>query len=53
MAMNEILMQDMPYLNLYYDEAVRLVSKQIKGLSIHALNPLDLKYVYKTPVNPK
>jgi len=52
-AMNNLLMQDMPYLNLYYDEAIRLVGKRIQGLTMHALNPLDLKYVYKTPLNSK
>ena len=46
--MDSIIINQAPVVPLYYDESVRFVSKQIKGLKGDAVNSLDLKSVRKT-----
>lgn len=41
------VMRKAPVIPLYYDEVVRLVQPEIKGLSTNAKNLLDLKWVHK------
>lgn len=43
--MQEILMEDPPFLVLYYDEVVRLKSNRIKGLTPNPINLINLKKV--------
>jgi peptide/nickel transport system substrate-binding protein len=45
--MDSLIMSEAPIIPLYYDEFVRLIPKQIKGMKIDALNGLDLKTVEK------
>ena len=46
--MDEIIMDYIPVVPLYYDKAVRFVQKDVKGLEMNPLNLLYLKSVYKT-----
>lgn len=46
--MDSIIINQAPVVPLYYDESVRFVSKQVKGLKGDAVNSLDLKSVRKT-----
>ena len=46
--MDEIIMDYIPVVPLYYDQAVRFVQKDVKGLEMNPLNLLYLKSVYKT-----
>jgi peptide/nickel transport system substrate-binding protein len=43
--MNTIIMEEAPIIILYYDQVVRLVSNNVKGLGINPLNMLDLRKV--------
>ena len=43
--MEAIIIEEAPVIPLYYDEAVRFVSKRVKGLPQNAMNLLDLKKV--------
>jgi peptide/nickel transport system substrate-binding protein len=45
--MDQILIDDAPIVPLYYDQVIRLVNKNIKGLSTNAMNLLNLKLVNK------
>ena len=45
--MDAMIMNEAPIVILYYDEALRFVSKQISGLSVNSMNLLSLKYVIK------
>jgi peptide/nickel transport system substrate-binding protein len=45
--MDNIVMQDAPIVPLYYDQVVRLVSKNVENFSINAMNLLNLKTVKK------
>jgi len=45
--MDQMLIDDAPIIPLYYDEVVRLVSKQIDGLTTNPMNLLNLKQVKK------
>jgi ABC-type transport system substrate-binding protein len=46
--MDEMIMNYYPVVPLYYDQAVRFVQKDVKGLEMNPLNLLYLKSVYKT-----
>lgn len=45
--MDQILINDAPIVPLYYDQVIRLVGKNIKGLSTNPMNLLNLKTVKK------
>jgi len=45
--MDQLLIDDAPIVPLYYDQVIRLVHKNIKGLNTNALNLLNLKLVRK------
>ena len=44
---NQMLVEESPYIVLYYDQVMRLVKPGISGLSTNAMNVLDLKRVQK------
>lgn len=46
--MDQMLIDDAPIVPLYYDQVIRLVQKNITGLSTNAMNLLNLKHVKKT-----
>ncbi|GGE22008.1 ABC transporter substrate-binding protein [Psychroflexus salis] len=46
--MDSILIEEAPFVVLYYDEVVRFTHKNIQGLGINPLNLLKLKEVQKT-----
>ncbi|MEO6883580.1 MAG: ABC transporter substrate-binding protein [Bacteroidia bacterium] len=46
--MDQLLMDDAPIVPLYYDQVVRLVQKDISGLTANPMNLLNLKTVQKT-----
>lgn len=46
--MEKILADESPVIPLFYDQVVRLVHNNITGLSVNALNSLNLKKVKKT-----
>lgn len=46
--MDQMLIDDAPIVPLYYDQVIRLVHKNISGLSTNAMNLLNLKKVKKT-----
>ena len=45
--MDELVMQNYPVVPLYYDQAVRFVQGNVKGMEMNPLNLLQLKKVYK------
>ncbi len=45
--MDQLVIDDAPVIPLYYDESVRLVQKNIKGLYSNPMNLLELKRVIK------
>lgn len=45
--MNDILLEEVPFVILYYDEVLRFTQKNVHGLSNNAMNLLVLKNVYK------
>jgi len=45
--MDELVMQNYPVVPLYYDQAVRFLQSNVKGLEMNPLNLLQLKRVYK------
>jgi peptide/nickel transport system substrate-binding protein len=45
--MDSLIMSEAPIVPLYYDEFIRVIPKQIKGMKIDALNGLDLRFVEK------
>jgi len=45
--MDQLVIDDAPIIPLYYDESVRLVHKNIKGLTTNPMNLLELKRVIK------
>lgn len=45
--MDQLLIDDAPIIPLYYDQVIRLVRKNITGLSTNAMNLLNLKLVKK------
>ena len=46
--MERILIEDAPFIAMYYDDVIRLVSKDISGLTTNPMNLLNLKRVKKT-----
>lgn len=46
--MNSILVRDLPVIPLYYDEIVRFLNPEVKGMGSNPMNALDLKKVRKT-----
>ena len=46
--MDQMLIDDAPIVPLYYDQVIRLVHKNISGLSTNGMNLLNLKLVKKT-----
>lgn len=46
--MDNMIVEEAPIVPLYYDHVVRLVNKNISGLTTNAMNLLDLKKVKKT-----
>ncbi len=49
--LENIVLDEAPMVILYYDQSVRLLPKNVHGLSSNALNLLDLKRVYKVTEN--
>ena len=45
--MDQILIDDAPIVPLYYDQVIRLVTKNIKGLNTNPMNLLNLKLTQK------
>lgn len=45
--MDAMAMEDHPLIPLYYDEVIRFVQKEIKGMEINPINLLVLKTVFK------
>lgn len=45
--MDQMVMEDAPVVPLYYDQVVRLVSKQVEGLTPNPMNLLNLESVRK------
>jgi len=45
--MDSIIIAEAPIIPLFYDESVRFISKNVRGLSNNAVNMLDLKKVRK------
>ncbi len=46
--MDQMVINDAPIVPLYYDQVVRLVGKNVQGLSLNSMNILNLKKVHKT-----
>lgn len=46
--MDSIIINDVPVVNLFYDEIIRFKHKNVKGLTTNPTNLLNLKKVYKT-----
>lgn len=50
-ALQNILEVNQPYVLLFYDESIWIVSKKVNGIKLNALNHLDLKNVFlSTPL---
>ena len=47
--MDHMIMNDLPVIPLYYDQAIRFTQKSVRGLKMNPTNLLDLKTVYKKP----
>jgi ABC-type transport system substrate-binding protein len=45
--MDSLSMNEFPVIPLYYDEVIRFVQKEVKGMEINPINLLVLKNVYK------
>ena len=45
--MDDLIMENYPVIPLYYDQAIRFVQNDVKGLKMNPLNLLYLKKVYK------
>ena len=45
--MDQLAMNEAPVVVLYYDKVIRLVSNEVEGLGINAINLLDLRKVRK------
>jgi peptide/nickel transport system substrate-binding protein len=46
--MEQIMLKEAPVVPLYYDEAVRFIQNNVKGLKVNAMNLLDLSEVRLT-----
>ena len=49
--MDSLIMHSAPIIPLYYDQVIRFISKDVKGLGINPIDLLDLRYVTKTKTN--
>ncbi len=47
--LDKMVTDQAPFVVLYYDEVLRFVQKDVKGLGINSMNMLDLKRVQKLP----
>jgi len=45
--MDKIIVEEAPIIPLYYDEALRFISKEVSGLGVNPMNLLDLRKVRK------
>ena len=45
--LDQLLVEEAPFVVLYYDEALRFVQPHVRGMSVNPVNMLDLKKVYK------
>lgn len=45
--LDQMLINEAPFILLYYDEAMRFVQPQVQGMTINPINMLDLRRVYK------
>jgi len=45
--LDQLLVEEAPFVVLYYDEALRFVQPNVKGMHINPVNMLDLRRVYK------
>jgi oligopeptide transport system substrate-binding protein len=45
--MDKIIIENAPIIPLYYNEVVRFIQKDVKGLELNAMNMLILKRVKK------
>jgi ABC-type transport system substrate-binding protein len=43
--MNELLVNELPVIPVYYDEAIRFMQRKITGISLNPMNSLDLRRV--------
>jgi len=50
--LDSLIMEEAPVAILYYDESVRVVQKNVKGITTNPMNMLNLKRVTKTLNNP-
>jgi peptide/nickel transport system substrate-binding protein len=51
--MDSLVQNESPVIPLFYDQVVRLVQPQVRGLSTNPLNLLDLRKVWKeAPAQP-
>lgn len=48
-SMDSILVAEAPIVVLYYDQVLRFIRPNVKGLSVNAMNGLELKTVKKEP----
>jgi peptide/nickel transport system substrate-binding protein len=46
-AMDQIIIEESPFVALYYDQSIRLAQKNIQNIQQNALNTLDLRRVKK------
>lgn len=46
--MERLLIYDAPFIAMYYDEVVRIVNREVSGLTTNPMNLLDLRRVKKT-----
>jgi peptide/nickel transport system substrate-binding protein len=45
--LDQMLIEEAPFIVLYYDEALRFVQPKVQGMTINPINMLDLRKVYK------
>ncbi|MBL6646506.1 MAG: ABC transporter substrate-binding protein [Flavobacteriaceae bacterium] len=45
--LDQMLIEEAPFIILYYDEALRFVQPKVQGMTINPINMLDLRKVYK------
>ncbi|MDC3354297.1 ABC transporter substrate-binding protein, partial [Flavobacteriaceae bacterium] len=45
--MDDLVMREFPVIPLYYDEVIRFIQKDVRGMEINPINLLVLKHVYK------
>jgi peptide/nickel transport system substrate-binding protein len=45
--MDALVMKNIPVIPLYYDEVIRFIQKDVRGMEINPINLLVLKNVFK------